>query len=167
MTEYGMNNIEFEPTQLQKIIERDSELYCQCKTVTRLCCAIFPWAKALVAEQYDRLRCDAEQEIENQINVLMQHLCSFLCIHKNIQFESGLYEEAKKIRIEAAIRKAINLAACYIESPLIDLADVMRSYADGEELERLKLENEKMRRYITSRMQLQAYSVHMNALRRT
>lgn len=148
MAKYGIYGIDTEQTSLQKIIERDSDLYCRCKTMTRLCCAIFPWAKAIVAEQYDRLVCDAEQEVENQINVMMQHLCDILNIHQNIQFESGLYEEAKKVRIETAIRKAINIAGYYIESPTIDLDDIMHSYAIGDELERLKLENCRMRRYI-------------------
>ena len=148
MKQYGIYGIDPEPTQLQKIIKRDSDLYGKCKTMTRLCCAIFPWAKSLVAEQHDRLVCDAEKEIEYQTNVMMQHLCDFLQIHQNIQFESGLYEEAKKVRIETAIRKAIDIAGYHIESPTIDFDDVMHAYAAGDELERLKLENARMRRYI-------------------
>ena len=133
MTKYGIHGVEIEPTPLHEIIERDSGLYCQCETMTRLCCAVFPWAKSLVAEHYDRLLWAAEKEVEFQINVMMQHLCDILQIHQSIHFEPGLYAEAKKVRIETAIRESIHIAIRYIESPTIDFVDIMHTYATGGE----------------------------------
>ena len=145
MPKYGIYGLEVEPTERQKIALRDRELYCKCNTATRLCCAIFPWAKSVSKVYRKRI---LSLDVEYEIHEFTEYLGYILCLHKDPHFEPGLDEDAKENKIDLAIRVSLYIACTSLDSPAIDIADVMRCYAEGDELERLRLENARMRRYI-------------------
>lgn len=145
MVKYGIYGFEVEQTERQKIASRDRELYCKCNTATRLCCAIFPWAESVSNVYNGRI---ISLDVEYEIHAFTAYLCDILYLHKDPHFELGLDEDAKENKIDLAVRVSLYLASASLDSPAIDIADVMRCYAEGDELERLRLENARMRRYI-------------------